>query len=142
MRLILAVAAGVMACLVGISLAAADPPSDTQTSTPTPSSAAAPAAASAAANASTPAAEAAKPAVIVQGTAEMDALEKHFLAEGYKAEMHNGEKVFCRREEPQVGSRLGAPKVCGTAQQLQSTEREAQAAFQRGQSQQNNPSGK
>ena len=34
----------------------------------------------------------------VQGTPELDTLEKHFLSEGYKLEMHNGEKHFCRRE--------------------------------------------
>jgi hypothetical protein len=72
--------------------------------------------------------------------AERDQLEKHFLAEGYKVEMHHGEKYFCRREET-LGTRLGAEKVCGTAQQLQANEREARAAYQRGQAQQNNPKG-
>jgi hypothetical protein len=109
-----------------------------------PQDASAPAPAQSAA--STPASSTSSPAaaavpkttVVVQG--EQDALEKHFLAEGYKEEMHNGEKYFCRREQP-MGSRLGAAKYCGTTQQLEATEREAKAAYQRGQSQQNNPSG-
>jgi len=133
---------GILACISfgGISLAVADPPAN-----PTaPATASAPAAPSGTTPAQTPAAPAkdAKPdAVLIQGTPEVDTLEKHFLAEGYKLEMRNGEKYFCRREE-QLGSRLGAQKVCGTAQQLAATEREAQAAYQRGKSQQNNPSGK
>ena len=113
-----------------LSLALADPPA-----------APAPAQAAAAASAATPAQDAKAPTgVVVQSTPETDALDKHFLAEGYKIEMHNGEKYFCRREE-QLGSRLGGQKVCGTAQQLAATEREAKAAYQRGQSQQNNPKG-
>ncbi len=73
--------------------------------------------------------------------AEVDAQEKHFLAEGYKMEMRNGEKVFCRREE-ELGSRLGAHKVCGTGLQLQNIERESQDSVNRSMMQQNNPSGK
>jgi hypothetical protein len=103
-------------------------------------------------SAATPAPDASAPAsgqkttVVVDAAAQQAAeqqsvLEKHFLAEGYKEEMHNGEKLFCRREQP-MGSRLGAAKTCGTAEQLAANEREAQAAYQRGQTQQNNPSGK
>jgi hypothetical protein len=149
---------GALVCLGagGISAALADPvtPPTTPaaTSAPAPSTApkqAAPAPAAPAADAktatpaavaksATPAADA-KSTVLVQGKAEQDALEKHFLSEGYKVEMHNGEKLFCRREE-QLGSRLGGYKNCGTAEQLSFTEQEAKAAVQRGQSQQNNPS--
>ena len=43
--------------------------------------------------------------------------EKHLLAEGYKSEMRNGDKVFCRKEEV-LGSRLGGQKVCGNADNL------------------------
>jgi len=62
----------------------------------------------------------------------MDQLEKHFLSEGYKIEMHNGEKYFCRREE-QLGSRLGGSKQCSTAQQLTWTEDDARRAAEHGQ---------
>lgn len=154
---------GALACMAvgGISLALADP--STTASPPSPPSApsalSAPAAAAPtpqaapATPASTtpaPAAHAAsaaapaqdnKPAVIVQGTPEFDTVQKHFLAEGYKLEMRNGEKVFCRREE-QLGSRLGGQKVCSTALQLMVTERQAQASVDKSMMQQNNPSGK
>ena len=154
---------GALACMAvgGISLALADP--STTASPPSPPSApsapSAPAAAAPTAQAApatpasttpAPAAHAAsaaapaqdnKPAVIVQGTPEFDTVQKHFLAEGYKLEMRNGEKVFCRREE-QLGSRLGGQKVCSTALQLMVTERQAQASVDKSMMQQNNPSGK
>jgi hypothetical protein len=132
-------------CAGAISVAAADPPSSTASPAATPAPAEAPAAASS--PAATPAqdtksaaAAGAKGTVVVQGTAEQDPLEKHFLAEGYRIEMHNGEKLFCRREE-KIGSRLGGQMSCGTAEQLNQTEQEAKAAYQRGQSQQTNPKG-
>jgi pyruvate/2-oxoglutarate dehydrogenase complex dihydrolipoamide acyltransferase (E2) component len=137
----------VLACVGAgeMALALADPPatSAAATATAAPSAAqpaATPAAATpaTAASAAAPAAKAATPTVDVD--ADRDQLEKHFLAEGYKLEMHNGDKYFCRREET-LGTHLGGQKVCGTAQQLQATEREAQAAYQRGQTQQVNPSG-
>ena len=149
---------GVLLCLGagGITAALADPATPAATaaaaSGTAPATPAAPAAPASAAPASAPAAPAqdaraaapapdAKQTVVVQGSPEEQALEKHFLAEGYKIEMHNGAKVFCRREE-ELGSRLAAHKTCGTAQQLQFTEQEAKAAYQRGQSQQNNPTGR
>ena len=110
-----------------------------QAAPPTPASTA-PAPAAHAASAAAPAQDN-KPAVIVQGTPEFDAVGKHFLAEGYKLEMRNGEKVFCRREE-QLGSRLGGQKVCSTALQLMVTERQAQASVDKSMMQQNNPVGK
>ncbi len=129
------VAAGFM------SLALADPPAQAPAATAAPAAAPQTPAASAAAPATVKPQGDSNAQVVVQNTPESDALEKHFLAEGYKMEMHNGQKLFCRREE-QLGTRLGAQKVCSTAQQLQSIEREAQSAYQRGQMQQNNPSGR
>lgn len=92
-----------------ISLALADPsttapappekPADTQAAP----AAAAPQTAPAAA---TPA----KPAV--------DPEEKRLLAQGYKPEMRNGQKVYCKVEE-ELGTRLGHIKHCGTPAQLQ-----------------------
>jgi hypothetical protein len=87
----------------------------------TPASAAAPAAAHPAASAAPAASE---HAAVEVDAAQMDQLEKHFISEGYKVEMHNGEKLFCRREE-QMGTRLGAQKQCSTAQQLMFTERDS-----------------
>jgi hypothetical protein len=143
---------GVWLCLGagGISAALADPvtppTSPAATSAPAPSTEpkqAAPAAAAPAADAksATPAADT-KPTVVVQGKAEEDArLEKYFLAEGYKLEMHNGEKLLCRREE-KLGTRLGGHNSCGTAEQLSFIEEEAKAAVERGRMHQNNPVGK
>jgi hypothetical protein len=139
---------GVWLCLGagGISAALADPVTPPTTPAPTaapapstePKQAApAPAAPAAEAKAATPAADA-KQTVLIQGKTEEDPLGKYFLSKGYKMEMHNGEKVFCRREE-QLGSHLGGQKICGTAEQLNFTEQEAKAAVQRGQTQQNNP---
>ena len=142
-------AVGALACLIvgQISLALADPPADsaaTQTSpapaaatsaaaaaTPAPAAAATPAAAaSAPAPAAAHAAASAPPAAsghasVEISAPEMDRLEKHFLAEGYKIEMHNGEKYFCRREEA-LGSRLGGQKQCTNAQQLMFIEKDSQ----------------
>jgi hypothetical protein len=135
------------ACLCGMSLAQADPPS----SAPAPAAAtppstqsatqAAPATTSSATPAQLAPAKDTKQTVVVQGTPEFDTLEKHFLSEGYKLEMHNGEKYFCRRED-QLGSRLGGQKYCSTAQQLMVTERDAQRSVDRSMMQQNNPSGR
>ena len=134
---------GVLACVTvgGASLALADPPA-TPAAPPATQAPAATTATPATSNApAAPAKNTTSSNVVIQSTPEVEALEKHFLAEGYKMEMRHGEKYFCRREE-QLGTRLGAQKVCGTAQQLQATEREAQAAYQRGQSQTNNPPGR
>jgi hypothetical protein len=117
----------------GTAVMADDPPATAQAS-----STAAPSAPPATAPAAAAASQAPKTTVVVEG--QEDVLEKHFLAEGYKEEMHNGEKYFCRREES-TGSRLGARKVCGTTQQLEATEHEAKAAYQRGVMQQSNPKG-
>lgn len=138
MRLVVCVLACVGAG--GMSLALADPPATPTASPATQAPAATPATpAQPAAAASTPSApaKAAKDpdSVVVQSAAEESNLEKHFLAEGYKVEMHHGEKYFCRREE-ELGSRLGGQKTCSTVQQLDANEREAKAAFQRGGSQQ------
>jgi hypothetical protein len=143
MRLVIGVLAAF--CLSSMPVARADPAQSTPPSTApasaTATSAAQPAPA-ATPSAPAPAAQQTQPAkqtVVVQGTPEFDALEKHFLSEGYKLEMHNGEKYFCRRED-ELGSRLGGHKACSTAQQLMVTEQEAKAAYVRGQMQQVNPS--
>jgi hypothetical protein len=143
-------------CLGGMSLALADQ-QQTSPSSAAPASATSPSAAQSAASSSTsaapaqaaaptqgatPAQQATKQTVVVEGTPEVDPTEKHFLSEGYKLEMHNGEKLFCRREQ-EMGTRLGGQqKVCGTAQQLLATERESQRSVSKSMMQQNNPSGR
>jgi len=99
-----------------MQLALADPPSAAAPST----SATQPAQATTA----TPAAPAAQPSSSVTITAEQAAMEKHFVAEGYKVEMRHGQKYYCRREET-LGTRLGGQKFCSTEDQLKATEAQA-----------------
>jgi len=135
------VVVGVLAYLTvgGASVAVADPPA-TPTAPPAAQAPAATPAASPSAPA-TPAKDTPSSNVVIQSTAEIDSLEKHFVAEGYKMEMHHGEKYFCRREE-ELGTRLGGKKICGTASELAASERESQNAARQGHQYQNNPSGK
>ena len=140
MRLVVSV----LACVgvSGISIALADPPTDAASANPpaaapaaTPPAAAAPAAAAPAkpadpAAAAKPVAPSAAPAAtehaapVVVSAAEMDQEEKHFLSEGYKVEMRNGEKVYCRREQV-LGSHLGGQKQCASGQQLMFIEKDS-----------------
>jgi hypothetical protein len=117
MRLVLAVLAVITVGSLGTAVAdetSAPPESQAPATAPAPAAAAAPAAPAAPA-AAAPAAAA--PAATAKADAGTDAKEKHLLAEGYKTEMHNGDKVFCRKEEI-LGSRLGGHKVCGSAVDL------------------------
>lgn len=140
------IAVGLLACL-GASIAnlafADDPPA---VPAPGPAAVSAPATATtapstpASAVAATQPASPAKPMPAVVVTADLDSKEKHFLAEGYKVEMHHGQKLYCRREEV-LGSRLGAQKNCSTVEQLEQTEQDAHRALDRATFQQNNPAG-
>ncbi len=107
-----------------VSLALADTPA----SPAAPSSTAAP----------TPA-----PTAASQAPAEDTQLDHHLRSEGYKVEMHNGQKVYCRKEDI-LGSRLGAgTKTCSTGEQLKITEAQAHEAAERAQRQQTSgPSGR
>jgi hypothetical protein len=147
-----------LACLGlgAISLALADPPA----ASPAPATAAPPPAAAAATPAELPAAAvnsppAAKAATAPAATAPTidqpekyfrdtlwtaDPYEEHFLAKGYKAELHNDEKMFCRMEEP-VGSRLGGRKVCRTLEQLKVTETSSREWIEHSQRISTNPKG-
>lgn len=113
------IAVGLLAALSAGALtsAFADPPTDAA-----PAAATAPAVATATAAAATPASAATKPA-----EPDIDQVEKHFVAEGYRPEMRSGVKVFCRRETA-LGSHLPGPKVCGTAEQLNALEADAKDA--------------
>jgi len=141
-----------LACVAGggLSVAVADPPaapaSTSEAATPaTPATPGNPAAAPAAATSAggvAPAAPAAQPASSVTITAEQAVMEKHFLAEGYKVEMRNGQKYYCRREET-LGTRLGSQKFCSTEEQLKATEAQAKALVGTSQRQQaSGPSGR
>jgi hypothetical protein len=141
---------GVLACVfigaVSVALAE-DPPADmTNNSAPT-----APTAPAAAAPSTAPATTAATPAPVAGATKsavtvtaaatpppaapEVDQTDRHFLAEGYRIQMRNGQKVFCRREE-QLGSRLGGTMTCSSGEELKQIETQAHATLERSQNQQ------
>lgn len=104
----------------GGTLAIADPapgtpPAATSAQTATPAPSAAPAASSATA---TPNSTAAAPVTAAAQAQSDDAAdEKRLRAAGYKPEMHNGEKIWCRKEDS-IGSRLAVQRNCGTASSL------------------------
>ena len=135
----------VLACVGAgaISLALADP------STTAPETTTAPAAATAPAATATTPADQASPAPSAAPTSAatapvkpaVDPEEKRLIAMGYKPEMHNGEKVFCRKEEA-LGSRLTAQKICGTAAQLKAAQTDFREGVERAQRVELNPSGK
>jgi hypothetical protein len=61
---------------------------------------------------------AAKPLVGVKADKpELTYEEQRLVSKGYKLNMRNGEKWFCRRELA-LGSRVAAQNVCGTASML------------------------
>lgn len=142
-----------LACVAGggLSVALADPPaapaSTSEAATQaTPATPGGPAASPTAA--SPPATATSAGGITITGTApatpaapQVDPMERHFLSEGYKIEMHHGDKYFCRREE-EMGSRLGGQKYCSTIDQLKATESQAKASLDKSMMQQNNPSGK
>jgi len=112
--------------------ALADPPA-------TPAPASPPAAANAAAtqaetHAQTPASAAEHPAA----TEAADAEEKRLRTAGYKPQVVNGVKVWCRVENS-LGSRLSQQKNCGTAEDLARSVRETQNRIEATQNREWNP---
>jgi hypothetical protein len=125
------IAAGLLASLAAgaVTIALADPPTEAAPAA-APAEQSAPAAAAptaAPAAAATPAAPAAKP--------EIDKDTQHFIAEGYKPEMHGGEQIYCRKDTA-LGSRLAPVKNCGTIEQLKVNEKRTQAGVADAQRQQ------
>jgi hypothetical protein len=114
---------GVLACLGAgaMTLALADPssPAPPQPAAPSSSSASPPATTAPSAT-QTPAP--AKPAV--------DPEEKRLLAQGYRAKMRHGEKVFCRTE-PELGSRLAGQEICATIADLKARQTAVREEFER-----------
>jgi hypothetical protein len=130
------IAAGLLASLAAgaVTIALADPPTE---AAPAPAQQAAPAAASTAASTAAAPAAAATPAASATPAAkpEIDKDTQHFVAEGYKPEMHGGEQVYCRKETA-LGSRLAPVKNCGTIEQLKLNEKRSQAGVADAQRQQ------
>jgi len=88
-----------------IALADTPPPTPTQSATTTTTA--------------SPPAPVASPAH--ETTAAIDPREKILRSKGYRLEVRNGEKMYCRSEEV-LGSRLAGRKVCGTVDELQERE--------------------
>jgi hypothetical protein len=94
-------------CGIGVlGVARADDPPAAPASTPSATATAAPTAA---------ATSASSPTVVVTGKRSAD--ERRLIMAGWKEEMHNGEKVFCRWED-ETGSRLERKHVCGSVDQI------------------------
>jgi hypothetical protein len=91
-----------------------------------------------------PASNASPPATPVSAAttdkAAVDAAEKRLISQGYKPEMRNGQRVFCRREQV-MGSRLGEAKHCGTVEQLKILGQESRDITEHVQRTQLNPNG-
>ena len=82
-----------------------------------PASSPAPAASSQAATQNSTQAAAPHATAASQSETDDPADEKRLRAAGYKPEMHNGEKIWCRKEDS-LGSRLATQRNCGTASSL------------------------
>jgi hypothetical protein len=130
------IAVGLLACLAAgaMTAALADPPSQTAPAAAAP---AAPATPAPAATTSAPAtsATAAAPAAPAAPKPELDKDTQHFLAEGFKPEMHGGEQVYCRKDTA-LGSRLAPVKNCGTIEQLKLNEQRSSSGVRDSQRQQ------
>jgi len=129
-----------------VSVVVADPPAAPAASpAPASSTSVAPSATTAAPASNTAAAAAVKPPVTVSATAEADAAqaaeEKRLLAAGYKPEMRNGTKYWCRTEQ-ELGSNLRGHKVCGTAQEIKGYAHDSQESVEQAQRRQINPTGR
>jgi len=125
-----------VACTLGgaLSVATADEPAKA----PPPSTATAAASSDTATPPSAAPAAASTPAVKPELTE--DQLDKHFRAEGYSVQVHNGEKYYCKRADV-LGSRLQGGQQCTPAQALMVKERQAQEDLEKAQRVMGHPNG-
>jgi hypothetical protein len=76
---------------------------------------------------------AASPPAAAQAAApELTPAESHLIDLGYKPQMRNGEKIYCRREAP-MGSRISSGQHCGTVAELATTTQEGRQGLERSQ---------
>ncbi|MBV9317904.1 MAG: hypothetical protein JOZ34_10630 [Gammaproteobacteria bacterium] len=74
---------------------------------------------------------AASPPAATQAAApELSPAESHLIDLGYKPQMRNGEKIYCRREAP-MGSRISSGQHCGTVAELATTTQEGRQGLER-----------
>jgi hypothetical protein len=110
-----------------------------------PAKAPAPSAATAAAASDTATAPTTAPAAVSTTAAKADVrdemLDKHFRAEGYKVQVRNGEKWYCK-PVIETGTRLAsAQPVCAPGEQLLIKERQQQEDLQKAQRSMNGTKG-
>ena len=143
------IAVGLLTCLAAGTLTSAfgDPATPQPATTAAPAESAAerpagqapaataPTAPAATAPAATAPADVAPAAPTAASRDELDQDTRHFLAEGFKPEMHGGQQLYCRKEIV-VGSRLSAVKNCGTIKELKLNEQRAQSGMSDSQRQQ------
>ena len=117
------IAVALLACLGAGALTStlADPSTEAA-----PTATAAPAASAAATPGPAAAPEAAVAARATGAKEELDKDTQHFLAIGYKPEMHGGEQIYCRKETA-LGSRLSPLKNCGTIAELRLSKEQTKA---------------
>ncbi len=126
-----------VACILGgaLGVATAEEPAKA----PAPSEATAPAASDAATAPGTAPAAASTPAVKPDVHDEM--LEKHFRAEGYKVQVRNGEKWYCK-SMIETGTRLASSQpVCVPGEQLLIKERQQKEELEKAQRIMGHPTG-
>ena len=132
-----------LGCALASSLALADPPSAPSSPPAATPGKAEPSQASAQQSptpaAPAPAASTAAKAEPVHVGTDRDAVEESRLrTAGYKPEMANGVKIWCRTENT-LGSRLAQQKNCGTAQDLERSVQETRNRLEGTQNRQSNP---
>jgi hypothetical protein len=93
--------------------------------------AAATAATPASSSASTQSASTAKPAASADDAASEEATDKRLRSQGYRPEMRNGTKIYCRKEAA-IGSRFES-KVCATPEQIAQATKDSQDALYKSQ---------
>jgi hypothetical protein len=69
---------------------------------------------------------------------ELSPAESRLINLGYKPQMRNGEKIYCRREAP-MGSRISSGQHCGTVAELATTTQVGREGLERTQRNSVNP---
>jgi len=72
---------------------------------------------------------------------ELSAKENALIAKGYKIQVRNGTRVFCKRAEV-LGTRLGSVENCGTVDEVTAVHQMSRDALEYTQQHQLNPTGK
>jgi len=83
---------------------------------------------------------ASSPAASPAAAPELSTAEQRLINLGYKPQMRNGEKIYCRREAA-LGSRISASAHCGTVAELSTTTQEGKDYLEKTQRSQLNPVG-